>query len=256
MADVSLEELYRLNPGFNRWATDPDGPHRLVLPIAKAPRFDRGLASLPEDKRVRWERHRIREGETLSHIAQRYRTTIQVLKEVNGLRGSRIRAGRSLTVPVATKSVRHYSLTSDARRQTIQSRARRGSKAIHVVRAGDSLWAIAERYSVSPKQLARWNAMAPRDILRPGQKLAIWGQPERQTVRPTAISGSPDVTGETNQRIRYRVKQGESLWRISRRFKVSIASLREWNSLPRDQHLQPGQTLEIFVDVTRQAESI
>lgn len=256
LAGISLEELYLLNPGFNRWATDPNGPHRLVVPIEKAPRLEEGLAALSERDRVRWERHQIRGGETLSHIAQKYRTTIKVLKEVNGLRSSRIRAGRSLMVPVATRSVRQYTMTADARRRTTQSRGRNGQKTVHVVRRGDSLWDIAQQFGVSTSQLARWNGMAPRDILRPGQKLAIWGQPRVQKVSATPAQHSPAVTGETSQHLRYRVKQGESLWRISQRFNVSIASLRKWNGLHRSQYLQPGQTLTIYVDVTRQAESI
>ena len=98
--------------------------------------------------------------------------------------------------------------------------------------------------------------MAPRDILRPGQKLAIWAKPGVQKVSTTTVQRSPSVTGETRQHVRYRVRQGESLWHISRRFKVTVASLRQWNDLNKDAYLQPGQTLSIYVDVTRQAESI
>jgi membrane-bound lytic murein transglycosylase D len=256
LADLSLEELYLLNPGFNRWATDPDGPHRLMVPVDKAPKLEEGLASLPDASRVRWERHRIREGETLSHIARKYRTTIEVLQDINGLRGYRIRAGRSLTVPVATKSIRSYTLTADARRQATQNRSRSGVKTVYVVRHGDSLWDIAQRHGVSTGQLASWNSMAPRDILRPGQKLAIWAKAGVQKVSTTTAQRSPSVTGETRQHVRYRVRRGESLWHISRRFKVTVASLRQWNDLNKDAYLQPGQTLSIYVDVTRQAESI
>ncbi len=255
LADISLEDIYRLNPGFNRWATDPSGPHTLLLPLDKHDAFSEQLASLAPEKRVQWERHRIRSGETLSQIARRYRTTIGVLKEFNGLRGTRIRAGHSLIVPVATKSMKDYSLSADARRRTVQSRPRRGSKTTYVVRSGDSLWHIARRHRVTTKQLARWNGMAPRDTLHPGQKLAIWQKPGVRKVALSTHASSPAVTGETRRRIRYTVRDGESLWRISRRFNVSVTSLRRWNGLKKGQYLQPGQTLKVYVDITRQAES-
>ncbi len=57
MAEVSLEELYLLNPGFSRWATDPDGPHQLLLPVSSVPDFEQRLAELPADQRIRWHRH-------------------------------------------------------------------------------------------------------------------------------------------------------------------------------------------------------
>ena len=132
---------------------------------------------------------------------------------------------------------------------------RRGSRTTYVVRPGDSLWNIARRHRVSTRQLARWNGMAPRDTLYPGQKLAIWHKPGLRKAVLTAHATSPAVTGETRQRIRYTVKQGESLWRISRRFNVSVSSLRKWNGLKKGQYLQPGQKLKVYVDITRQAES-
>ncbi len=255
LAGVSLEELYRLNPGFNRWATDPAGPHTLLLPLEKHEAFVKGLESLPPEKRIQWERHRIRSGETLSRIALRYHTTVDVLKQINGIRGSRIRAGHSLIVPVATKSIKEYSLSADSRLRAVQAQRRRGSRTTYVVRPGDSLWHIARRYRVSTKQLARWNGMAPRDTLHPGQKLAIWQKPGLKKTVLTAQTSSPAVTGETRRRIRYTVKHGESLWRISRRFNVSVGSLRKWNGLKKGQYLQPGQRLKVYVDITRQAES-
>jgi len=256
LAQVPLDEFYRLNPGFNRWATDPAGPYGLQVPVSQRAVLLDGLASLPPEKRVRWERHRIRSGESLGLIARRYRTTIAVLRQVNGIRGSRIRAGRDLMVPVAAKSVGQYTLTADARRRTAQNRPRRGAKTTYVVRHGDSLWTIAQRYGVSTGQLARWNSMAQRDILRPGQKLAIWHKPGLHKVSTGPLADSPAVTGETRRRIRYTVRPGESLWQISRRFNVSVASLRKWNGIKKGRYLQPGQTLSVYVDVTRQAESI
>ena len=96
--------------------------------------------------------------------------------------------------------------------------------------------------------------MAPRDTLRPGRKLLIWEQPQWRKAVVTTHGNSPAVTGETRRRVRYTVRRGESLWQISRRFNVSVSSLRKWNSLRKGDYLQPGQKLMVYVDVTRQAE--
>ncbi len=71
LAGIDTDALYALNPGFNRWATDPEGPHRLLLPPAQADLFATSLAALGERERVQWTRHRVRTGETIGGVADR-----------------------------------------------------------------------------------------------------------------------------------------------------------------------------------------
>lgn len=257
LAGISIEDLYRLNPGFNRWATDPDGPHQLVLSIDKAEHFQAKLAELPVSKRIKWTRYEIREGETLSHIAVRYRTTVSLLREVNKLRTNFIKAGDNLIIPVATKKINDYALTLDQRTRAIQNAEKKGLKVSYIVKDGDSLWEIARKYDVSVKELATWNGMAPRDYIRPGQKLVIWWTDKRTTLADISRSTRIGLPRDTvTQRINYTVRKGDSLSRISQRFNVTISKLRQWNSLPKGKYLQPGQKLTLFVDVTRQTENI
>ncbi len=257
LADIRLEELYRLNPAFNRWATDPDGPHTLLLPVHAAERFTTALAGLDEEQRVAWRRHLIREGETLGQIAHQYRTTVPVLSQVNNLDGHMIRAGRSLLVPVAMRSLDNYALSDDQRRQTTQTIPRSGNRLVHTVRSGDTLWDLARKHQVNVRQLAQWNAMAPGDTLRPGQRLVIWttgSAPATTTAR--AAPGDTIAMSELTQRISYVVRKGDSLSRISQRFNVKVSELRRWNSLAPDTYLQPAQRLTLYVDVTRQTANL
>ncbi|HHH36433.1 MAG TPA: LysM peptidoglycan-binding domain-containing protein [Gammaproteobacteria bacterium] len=244
LAGLSLDDIYRYNPGFNRWATDPDGPHRLLLPMEVAATFASRLAEVPPSRRIKWVRHRIREGETLGHIARRYGTTVAVLRQVNGLRGHLIRAGKSMLIPVATRDLRAYRLSEEQRLRAIRSRPRGSRRIIHVVRPGDTFWDLSRKYGVGMRQLARWNGMATRDFLRPGQKLVIWHK-GKATTGPRG----------TTRRIRYTVRKGDSLARISQRFRVTVSELRKWNGLPKGKYLQPGQKLTLYVDVTRQTGS-
>ncbi|HFD79587.1 MAG TPA: LysM peptidoglycan-binding domain-containing protein [Gammaproteobacteria bacterium] len=241
LAGIELEDLYRLNPGFNRWATSPAGPHRLLIPFDRADDFREALAKLPPEKRIKWVRHKVGKGETLSHIARRYHTTVAALKSANELRGSSIRVGTHLLVPVSSKEQKNYSLSARARLQRKQNYRRGGRRTRHVVSRGDTFWDLSRQYKVSVRKLASWNGMAPGDPLRVGQKLVIW------TREP--VSANP---GARTRALYYEVRKGDSLSRISSRFKVSVADLRRWNHLPRGRYLKPGQKLKLYVDVTRQ----
>ncbi len=249
LADISLEELYLLNPGFNRWATRPQGPHQLLVPVDKAEHFANELALLPPEQRITWERYTIKSGDTLSTIAQSHNISVSNLKSINNLSSSQIRAGKTLMIPVA--SANHYSLSQDARLATIQNTQRGdGSKQkiTYTVKPGDSFWTISRHYRVSMKQLARWNGMAVRDPLRSGQKLVVWVTPEIvATAVPPQSYSNPN---STVRKVSYRVRNGDSLSLISSKFNVSISNIVKWNQLDVNRYLQPGQRLTLFVDVT------
>ncbi|MDZ7825721.1 MAG: transglycosylase SLT domain-containing protein [Gammaproteobacteria bacterium] len=83
LAGISGRELYRLNPALNRWATHPEGPHRLLVPPENASALAAGLATLAPEDRITWKRHRIRPGETLSTIAVAHHTSIDTLRRAN-----------------------------------------------------------------------------------------------------------------------------------------------------------------------------
>jgi membrane-bound lytic murein transglycosylase D len=252
LAGIRLEHLYELNPAFNRWATDPDGPHYLLLPQDKVETFTARLAELPAEKRLRWVRHEIQSGETIGGIAQKYHTSLALIRKVNQLKGNSIRAGRSLTIPVATRRLDRYALSEEQRRAARQNTPRKGRKLIYTTRSGDTLWDIARQHDVGVHSLAKWNGMAPQDTLRSGQRLVIWTQrPVNLSMADTSLQNGPP--GQHIKRsIRYTVKHGDSLSRIASYFKVSVAQLRRWNPSARSTYLQPGQRLNLHIDVTRQ----
>jgi membrane-bound lytic murein transglycosylase D len=245
IAGVDMETLYAFNSGFNRWATDPDGPHRLILPIEHVEDFQAALQSVPPADRVRWQRHKIRPGESISEIADHYNTPLASIKSVNGLRGNTIRAGDYLMIPVAAKPLSDYSLSADQRRNETQNRSRQGNRVDHIVASGDSFWSISQRYGVGMKELAAWNGMAPRDTLSIGQKLVIW------TNRVTATTAK--TSAATTRKLNYTVRNGDSLYLIANRFRISVTDLERWNNIDKNNILRPGQKLTMYVDVTRQS---
>jgi len=130
------------------------------------------------------------------------------------------------------------------RQKAIHPTRRKGDKSIYRVKKGDSFWTISQQYKVTVRQLAKWNAMAPRDTLNIGQTLTIWKTSQHKTPSRTS---SPK---KKNQTIRYTVRKGDSLYLISKRFKVSINDIKNWNTINK-KYLKPGQKLKIIVDVTQ-----
>ncbi len=242
LAGIDMDVLYHLNPGFNRWATDPHGPHELLVPADKAEAFAAKVASIPKGERVTWERYKIRDGDSLSTIAQKYKVSVASLKSINQLRGTSIRAGKTLMVPVAAKTGKHYSFSVDeriAKRYASTDKREKGQKIDYVVQRGDSLWSIGRQYKVSSSKLAKWNSMAPRDPIKPGQRLKIW----------TKTAVAPSKNGVI-RKVSYKVRNGDSLARIAQKFSLNINDILKWNQINRAKYLQPGQKLTLFVDVT------
>lgn len=254
MAGLPLDDLYRLNSGYNRWATSPYGPYDLLLPITHIEQFKAKLAELPANKRIKWVRHRVRNGETLGTIAQKFHTSIRTIKRINRLRSKTIRAGRGLTIPVASRSLREYRLSANQRKSKLQNIPRQGRKVSHIVQQGDTFWDLAQYHRVGVKQLAKWNSMAPRDRLQAGQRLIIWSRRGSSVSSVDVESLSAPPRRNITKRIGYRVRNGDSLARISSKFKVSIRQLKRWNrSVRTKKYLQPGQWLTLIVDVARQS---
>jgi len=261
LAGIDTDALYALNPGINRWATDPEGPHRLLLPLEQADLFTTSLAALGERELVQWTRHRVRAGETVGGIAERYQTTVAVLREINGVRGNSIRVGEYLMIPHASQSVASYTQSADARAARQQSTPRNGERREHVVQTGETLWSISRAYDVDVRSLASWNSMVPRDMLSIGRELVVWTDPPAQiavgAMAQASLQRSDSAAGfaavNRIREITYVVRRGDSLSSIARRFKVSVGKLVEWNAGAADKYLQPGQRLTMFVDVTEQS---
>jgi membrane-bound lytic murein transglycosylase D len=250
LAAIDLETLYNYNPAFNRWATDPDGPHSLLLPIDSAKKFEKNYSLLPANKHLRWSRHKIKSGETLSHIAVKYNTSVKHLKTVNSIKGNNIRQGKYLLIPLSSIDKSSYALSATQRLKSTQSKKRGGSntRVNHTVQSGESFWTIAKKYNINMHKLAKWNGMAIKDPLRQGQKLVVW------TKGKNTASAKTHNPNSTVRSIHYTVRNGDSLSRIASKYHVSVNDLHRWNTI-KGKYLKPGQRLKLYIDVTEQSSN-
>ena len=249
LAEIELNTLYNYNPAYNRWATPPDGPHQLLLPADAADTLVANLETLDDKDRIRWQRHRIKSGETLSGIALKYDTTVKHLRKVNRIRGNNIRAGKHLLIPVASRKRTDYALSAGQRLNSIKNSSKGKTRITHIVQKGDSFWELARKYDVGMYKLAKWNGMAIRDPLRQGQKIVVW-----KNNSPTQAKLSQRKPSDTIKSISYTVRNGDSLSRIAYRYRVSVNDLHRWNKI-KSKYLQPGQRIKVYIDITEQTGS-
>jgi len=175
--DVDVETLRSLNPSLLRLATPDDPSFELHLPAGTAERFSAEIADIPADKWVSWRRHRVEAGETLTSIGKKYRVTSAEIAAANNLEhGAALSAGEKLIIPATQPQ-------TEIKRRLVSYRVRRG----------DTMLGIADRYSVSPDDVRKWNRLKSNHVNR-GMVLRIYtlgGAPEAHPARARSKSKRP-----------------------------------------------------------------
>jgi peptidoglycan lytic transglycosylase D len=238
LAGIEREEFFALNPAFLRGVTDPDGPHRLLVPVGEADAFQQKLADLPDSARVRVAIYRVRSGDTLGAIARRHHVSVGEIQASNRLHGTMIHPGQDLVINLSGGALPASTSVRTAQASRAAPAAQGG---VHVVRRGETLWSIARQYDVPVTALAAENGMGRNETLSIGRHLAV---PSTRVVRLASVA-APDPA---LQRVTYTVRRGDTLSRISRMFSVSVTELLAWNNLASAHRIKPGQRLVMYVD--------
>ena len=247
LADTDIDTVYQLNPTYSRWATDPEAPHHLLVPVDKKSIFEQALGTIPNSERITWDRYVVRKGDVLGTIAEKFSTNVGIISSANNLQSNVIRIGQTLLIPSAKEKGEYYSKSVEQRLARSQNRSKSGNgqKVSHKVKAGESLWGIGKRYGVSANAIARWNNMAPKDVLSVNQTLVIWQRGE-----PSSPQKTTTVASNEKRKLFYRVRNGDSLSAIASRFNVGVNDIKNWNSDARSKYIQPGQLLTLYVALT------
>ncbi|HYM12145.1 MAG TPA: LysM peptidoglycan-binding domain-containing protein, partial [Bryobacterales bacterium] len=158
--------IKELNPALLGQAT-PDGPYALRIPTDTAEQFEQEIAQIPEARRQSWRRYEVRNGDSLTQIAARFRVKAADIAQANHLGAEGVAPGQRLTVPVPFRpEVQHAAAARSG------AAAPRTHLVRYRVRSGDSLGSIARRYRVSIAQLQRWNGLT-RTQLESGRVLSV-----------------------------------------------------------------------------------
>jgi membrane-bound lytic murein transglycosylase D len=257
----NFNKIKKLNPGLLRWCTPPDKDEWILnIPAGTRNDFLENYAKVPDDKKFTYINHRIRRGETLSQISQKYGVSIAEIKRFNRIRGTMIRAGHYLVIPypqnkqyareLARRSVRRPTRYSYRQKPVKNVPGRK--KYVHVVNKGQTLWDISNLYGVSVTEIRRWNGLRSSRIIYPEQQLNIWlpdktpkiARAETLQNNTAAFNNNSQSESKTKQTVTYTVKRGDTLWDIAAEFNVSIRDIKRWNNR-RSNLIKPGDQLKI-----------
>ncbi len=225
LAGISYKELIQLNPGFNRWATAPYGPFRLLIPTEKVGRFTINLANVPEEKRVSWAKHLVRPGESLDNIAARYHTTVSLIKQLNQLKTDTVKPNQSILIPSSRNAIVVVKKESSPLLPTIRPLlAPTNRRIVHIIQSNDSFEKIQRLYGVSGKAILSWNNLPDAKSLHPGQQLIIWRK--------------------VRQPVQYTIQRGDNLDTIARLYQTQVETILRLNpELDQNKPLLLGQKI-------------
>ena len=214
----------------------------------------------------------VKSGESLTSIAKKFHMTAAEIKALNGLRKNYVKPKQKILV--YTKPPRELPKSSttaststgagttmasnDTTRQSPTSTNASPSeevnsassaqnteapKSIHVVRSGESLGSIANKYHCTVQQLKSWNDLSG-DKITVGQKLKVNGAIARSE-KPKTTSSGKTTTSSSQKYIYYTIQSGDNLWDIADKFDVTVAQLKKSNDIKNTSRLKPGQKIKI-----------
>lgn len=280
IAGISLEQLKTLNPGYKRLSTDPQGVHKLLLPLEKIDDFKTSLGLSSQPNNINWNHYRVQAGDTWSSLASRFHISIARLKQLNNIDiNSELNAGSFIQIPnsnnldegTAAKVTDTDNITNlpgtnlpktaqlnnddnDDESATDEtedtSEKPPATKQWHLIKAHETLSSIARRYKVTVRDLQNWNHLSPNMPLKINAKLVIYkiaklNSPAQSTVAPlhSTTVKTTSVTKPSNKL--YHVQAGDTLNHIAHRFNLTVAQLKAANPQINPAKLKPGQVIII-----------
>jgi membrane-bound lytic murein transglycosylase D len=155
LTDTTVAEIVALNPALLRLSTPRDIPYDLHIPPGTRDVYLERLKDIPEDNRISWRFHVVKDGETLEEIATEYHAHTAEISTVNDITSAKpIQTGDELIIPVAANT----ALASGQQRYTLRSH--------------DTLVTVADRFGVTVEQLIAWNHLSSHRV-SPGRSLYV-----------------------------------------------------------------------------------
>jgi peptidoglycan lytic transglycosylase D len=222
---VSVRKIKELNPAIRRDYTPPDMKNfTLRLPKGNSSQFYADYKNMKSPKETSWVKHKINRGETVSTIARKYGVSQSAIIQANSMRRPyRIIAGKTIVVPVPLGQSSGYAGTN--------GRSYELTGNYYIVRPGDYLSNIAKSFGTTPEKLASANNLRNKHRISVGQKLKI--------------PGHSDLSSTSDNYFTHRVKKGETLSKIAKKYGTSINAMCNLNRISTRTILSIGQRLKV-----------
>ena len=236
---ISHRSLKDLNPELLRGVTPPKSPnYELKIPYGMQQAFEDAYPKIKKHEVSLITKHRVRKGDVLSKIAKKYNVPYRSIMSINNMSSTRIKPGQMLVIP-QKKGSPYYS-KANTKKSKRKSKKTQSSSGYHKVKRGDSLWSISRKYDVSVSQLRQWNTLKNKSRVNIGQKIYI------QSPSVVGDSYKKMARTEDGKWIYYKVKDGDSIWSISKKYGANMNDVIKWNDLNDNNiTLYPGNTIKI-----------
>ncbi|MDJ1504809.1 LysM peptidoglycan-binding domain-containing protein [Xanthocytophaga agilis] len=196
--------------------------------------------------------HKVESGETLFSLARRYHSSVNTIKSENPGMKDALRSGEIIKIPY-TGSVAVNTSTTPVTTSALKDNDVIINGKKHTVANGEGLYSIARKYKVTVDNLRKWNHLSS-DELHIGQELVVGNGEASEKAEKAAI-----IAASTEEKAplpaggkKHTVANGEGLYSIARKYKVTVDNLRDWNDL-RSDNIDIGQELVVSLPENAQA---
>ncbi|AUZ25734.1 C40 family peptidase [Bacillus cabrialesii] len=168
---------------------------------------------------------KVKSGDSLWKLAQNYNTSVAAITSANHLSTTVLSIGQTLTIPGSNSG------TSS----TSSSTTKKSGSSVYTVKSGDSLWLIANEFKMTVQELKKLNGLSS-DMIRAGQKLKVSGtvSSSPSSSSRTKSSSNKSSSSSSSSSGTYKVKLGDSLWKVANKVSMSVAELKVLNNLKSD----------------------
>jgi membrane-bound lytic murein transglycosylase D len=260
--DIDFEKLQDLNRELRKAVIPPQqASYLLRVPAEKADLVASNLPRVRSSVTTTYKIHIVRKQETITQICRRYSVNKATLLKANNLASANLKAGQRLRIPQQNTT---YKLLSENQvRGSKPAAVAAENLMLHTVRPGETISGIARTYNVPAHLIVSWNDLGNMNRIKAGQQLALYlvqvdsaASREKISSKDLKIAGVntepaaesfSSANNQSSSSFVYQVKDGDTLWEISRRFKVSTEQIKRWNYL-RSNLIQPGLELVLRLD--------
>ena len=263
---TTVKEIRKLNNELRKNQTPPtSGSYKLKIPAGSYDLVAANMSRLHPVVTTGYKTHKVRKGETIGRISKRYRVSMTTLLKANKLHTSKLKNGQRLRIPYKTTK---YVLLKKGQtaKEYYASTSKNGRMVLHELRRGETLSKVSKRYNVPVELIVQWNDITDVRRIRAGHQLAIYLDHDTVSHRVASTSASASTKNISLADVKkrksvadkkgkkankqdtaisyYKVRNGDSLWSIARKFQVSARDIRQWNDLPNNM-IHPGKKLKI-----------
>jgi len=203
----------------------------------------------------------VKPGDNPEKIARKFGVSVKELLKANNIKNpKRLRAGQRIKIPVKSKrkksvsksksKVKKKSIVKRSRKTTKKTTVKRKCRILYRVKPGDNLILIAKKFKVKVSDLKRWNNIRGNTI-RSGQLLCI--RPVKTTIKKKTTKRRKKSTSRRGTRYKYKkiityykVRRGDNLWIIAKRFRTTVSELKRLNNFKgRNVKLYAGRKIKV-----------